>query len=104
MERETDMAYWTDSGTHQALLKNLYKLIPAEGSVSDPALERFRVISNAYYDLFNNLGCNRSSDIRKHLGSVMKLAKQRKWDAVYQIVEPKIDAAILDAAKEQGLI
>ena len=48
------------------------ELIPANGSVENadknPNLEIFRIAANAYYDIFNNGGCNRQDDIIEIFG------------------------------------
>jgi hypothetical protein len=83
--------YWNNTGRFQSLANDLEKLIPSAGPVENarqnPKLERLRKIVNAYYDLLNNGGGNRSS-----------------WCQVYARTEPVLDNAILDAALEQGLI
>lgn len=101
--------YWNNAGRYQTLADQLQALIPDSGSVAQPrknrALERFRVAVNAYYDLYNNGGCNRRSTIRKYLSPyVMFYARQRRWDCVARLTEPAMDALILEAAREQGLV
>lgn len=57
------ITYWCHKGKHEETIAALYKLVPAEGEVPDadtnPALEKFRIASNCYYDLYNNGLCNR---------------------------------------------
>jgi hypothetical protein len=113
-----EKTYWNRTGTHQDLVEQLNKLIPVSGGVEKPwknkALERFRKASNAYYDIFNNGGINRGRSIGKifqgamyylsyHYG-VRKELGRINWDRIHQIAEPKMDAIILEAAKEQGLV
>ena len=104
----------------------LYELIPAQGSVEFPRsknkkLERFRVVSNVTYDVFNNgLGnranqytrvMNRDTDVpvtgpalRRFIreGSQSSLSK-RTWERVEEIVAPIVRTAIIEAAEEQGI-
>ena len=101
--------YWNNTGRYQGLVKQLETLIPASGSVANPrknrALEKFRVASNCYYDLFNNGGCNRRSTIVKYFGSAtMFYTRRRMWGDVYPQTEPVMDAIILEAAREQGIL
>jgi len=101
-------SYWNDNGKFQNLVEQLQKLIPAAGPVpnakQNPALERFRLYGNAYYDIFNNGGWNYAKDIYRWFPGVMSLAKRDRWDAIYAITEPRMDKVILAAAREQGLI
>lgn len=111
-----EKSYWNRTGTHQDLVEKLNALIPAMGSVEKPwknkALERFRKASNAYYDVFNNGGCNRGRAIGKYFDGVMfYIAHYRRcnfgnvnWNRIYAITEPAMDAIVLEAAKEQGLV
>tara|TARA_R100001143_G_C3320651_1_gene114613 strand:- start:393 stop:752 length:360 start_codon:yes stop_codon:yes gene_type:complete len=100
--------YWDNTGTYKLIKDKLEKLIPVEGSVNDtennPKLERFRLMSNAYYDLFNNGGCNSCRKTAYYFPKTISLAKKYNWDAIYEITEPIMDKAILLAAKEQGII
>jgi len=112
-----EKTYWDRTGTHQDLVEQLNKLIPFEGSVEKPwknkALERFRKASNAYYDIFNNGGCNRGRSIGKFFEGAMHYLSYNyhrnnfgrvNWDRIHMITEPKMDAIILEAAREQGLV
>lgn len=108
--------YWNSKGTHQELVEKLQKLIPAQGGVEKPwknkNLERFRKAQNAYYDIFNNGGMNRSRSIGKFFDGVVFYIRhyqrcnfgQTNWDRIAQCTEPKMDVIILAAAREQGLI
>lgn len=109
--------YWNGKGTHQDLVNKLEELVPTMGKIKgskNRLLERFRKASNAYYDIFNNGGFNRGASIRGFFGFGMSsmceyINGQRgryrhyNWDAIHARVEPKMDAIILDAAREQGL-
>ena len=101
--------YWNNTGRYQGLANQLQALIPDSGSVNQPrknrALEAFRVAVNAYYDIFNNGGGNRRSTVRKYFGPyVMFYTRQRRWDDVHRLTEQPMDAIILAAAREQGLM
>lgn len=113
--------YWNHSGTHQVLAVELYERIPEMGIVTNPskskALERFRKAQNAYYDVFNNGGCNRGWSISRYFGKEVTryLRYMRKngyaahidvdriWERICEYTEPKMDALILEAAQEQKL-
>lgn len=59
MSRSLDRSYWGETGRYQLVYNGLHKLIPASGSVEDnDELELLRVVSNLYYDLYNNGLCN----------------------------------------------
>ena len=49
--------YWNGNGKYQQFVEALNQLVPDEGAVEQPRknkkLERFRIASNAYYDIFN---------------------------------------------------
>jgi hypothetical protein len=104
----TEKNYWGGNGTHQELADRLAKLVPTEGPVlkarRNPALERFRQASNAYYDLYNNGGCNRAGSIARLFGSgLCGLARSRAWNLAFARTEPRMDAYVLAAAAEQGI-
>lgn len=64
--------YWCQKGKHEALDKELRKLVPSYGKVenadSNPALEKYRVASNCYYDLYNNGLGNRAEEFISAFG------------------------------------
>jgi hypothetical protein len=64
--------YWSRKGKYPEQNAALEKLIPDSGAVPNPrknkALERFRVASNCYYDLYNNGLCNRAASFAKTFG------------------------------------
>ena len=103
-----EFSYWNNNGKYQHLAGELHKLVPAAGQVrnpeQNPALERFRLHANAYYDIFNNGGWNYAKSIYRWFPGAMSLAKRDRWDAIYAITEPRMDKVILAAAREQGLI
>ena len=103
-----EISYWNDNGKYQNLAVQLQKLVPAAGKVQNPeqnpALERFRLHANAYYDIFNNGGCNYAKEIYRWFPGAMSLSKADRYDEIYAITEPRMDKVILAAAREQGLI
>jgi|GEM_PF-5527794 len=50
--------YWNSTGKHQELSDSLEKLVPACGRCNTSEMELFRLVSNIYYDLYNNGLCN----------------------------------------------
>ena len=101
--------YWNSNGTYQNLAKQLRSHVPFAGEITgkgNKALEKFRKASNAYYDIFNNGGCNRAAQIRsifKFGMTSMRLGKRFDWNAIHEKVEPIMDQIILAAAAEQGI-
>lgn len=102
--------YWNNNGKYNAVADLLRNRIPDIGSVENPrknpALEKFRKASNAYYDLYNNGMGNRNALFR----SVFKLSPSHYGSIrdgynalLYKLVEERMDVIVLDAAKEQGL-
>ena len=59
---EEPKSFWADTHVLSDIENLLQELIPSIGEVKDkdsnPKLERYRLMCNAYYDLFNNGGCN----------------------------------------------
>ena len=103
--------YWDCRGKYQALSDRLNNLVPIKGAVvgsKNRQLERFRKAGNAYYDIFNNGGMNRSGSIRGFFGFGMSSMRDGfgsyNWNKIYSVVEPKMDEIILAAAVEQGMI
>lgn len=50
--------YWNSNGAFQSLCDILSAQIPAQGPAELNLVEQFRVISNIYYDFYNNGGVN----------------------------------------------
>jgi hypothetical protein len=107
--------YWNRSGTYQNLAEELGKLVPAMGEIKgskNRQLERYRKAQNAYYDIFNNGGCNRGRSIGKFFEGVMFYIDHYRrcnfgnvnWQRIHAITEPKMDEIILAAAAEQKII
>jgi hypothetical protein len=106
-------SYWDGNGKYEAINKRLEKMVPTSGEVPLPevnkALEHFRKASNAYYDIFNNGGCNRAAEIRKIFGVALSKFRTgpRGWldfDAIKLKVDPVMDQIIIAAGIEQGII
>lgn len=103
--------YWNHEGRHQAAVVQLNKLIPVEGSVpsaqgKNKALEKFRIASNCYYDLYNNGLCNRARSFARIFGFAANNYRNtdgKLSDVVYEKAEYAIDKIIEAAAKEQGI-
>ena len=103
-----DATYWGHNGTYEELSKKLEDMVPPSGPVADPEnnrwLERFRLMSNAYYDIYQNGGGNVGRRASYYFKYAVPLAMAGRWADVAEITEPVMDRAVLKAAKEQGLI
>ncbi len=107
---------WTNENL-KTVVDALNELVPFQGSVKNinknRCLERFRTAQNVVHDIFNNGLGNRGKQLK-----VLKLKKDDlalpyyygnngyypgNWDQVKEMVEPKMEKVILDAAKEQGI-
>ena len=99
--------YWNKNGKYQKLADKLEKLIPVSGEVKNPEdnpkLERFRKLVNAYYDLYNNGGGNENRRASYYFPRAIRFAENNDWDRCYEITEPIMDEAILEASEEQGV-
>lgn len=110
--------YW--AGKHKELVEALNARVPREGEVDrkQPALERFRKASNAYYDTYNNGCCNWQNrgkampalckrygmqTIRKSDMVVWGYRGTQYNDAGLARLEQLLDLVIIEAAQEQGL-
>lgn len=113
--------YWESRGRHQHLLDQLNERVPASGSVinphRNPALERFRKAQNCYYDLYNNNLCNRARSFSRifkmRVNEYMvhyvhrngrPVKRSHPSNEMFRITEPRMDAIILAAAHEQGIL
>jgi hypothetical protein len=98
--------YWSHKGKYPAAKTALYKLIPNFGEVTaagiNPALEKFRVASNCYYDLYNNGLCNLADEFLEVFGFVPGSHDELTKETVNQ-AERVMDRLIVKAAKEQGI-
>jgi hypothetical protein len=107
-----EATYWSHKGTFQVFINSLNEMIPVEGKVPFPRknkkLERFRAASNAYYDIFNNGGGNRRSEIRYYFDGLAlsnySVGRTLMWNEIHRKVEPIMDQIVKEAAIEQGLI
>ena len=93
-------SYWCGNGRHECYASKLAKLLPTSGRVKNPRknrhLEHYRVVCNAYYDLYNNGGWNRPSQIYQYAG---KRNVNERY--VYVALEIYLDYVILTAYAEQ---
>jgi len=109
--------FWNGNSHLQPFVSRLESLVPIMGSVNNadrnPALEKFRVASGCYYDLFNNGLGNRA----RQFGRVFKVrvgefvekrgrngfCTEYDIDALGATVEPIMERIVLDAYIEQYL-
>lgn len=102
--------YWNGCGKHQGLRRLLLQMIPPEGAVGAVGveLEKFRVASNCYYDLFNNGLCNKYADFKKIFRAIFvtqnDVGYYRLIHGEEKYLEREMDKIILRAANEQGLL
>ena len=107
---------WTNNNL-ESVVDALNELVPFQGSVKNinknRCLERFRTAQNVVHDIFNNGLGNRGKQL-KVLKLKMwelpldywrggELIQPANWTRIQEIVEPKMEKIILDAAKEQGI-
>ena len=99
--------YFDSTGKYEVLANKLAELIPPEGSIKNPKqnpkLEKYRRMTNAYYDLYNNGGGNPCRKTAYYFPRTITLAKNDDWKKIIEITEPIMDKAILEASIEQGL-
>lgn len=107
----SEFTYWNHKGTFQDLANKLEKMVPVMGECEDKRVERFRKAVNAYYDIFNNGGCNNASTkVSYYFPGVMGIIRsagryrQPDWEAVEEITEPIMDEIVEKVAKKVGLI
>lgn len=117
MSEEKQKTFWAHTHELCPLADKLNELVPNSGSVKNPrknpALERFRKASNAYYDVFNNGGINRGRSITHFFGpNVMDIFRQerrmqrapwRMWERIHADTEPAMARIVQEAAVEQGV-
>ena len=107
---------WTNENL-KTVVDALDELIPAYGSVKNinknRCLERFRTAQNVVHDIFNNGLMNRGKQLKVLKLKIWELPldyyrggeliQPANWTRIQEIVEPKMEKIILDAAKEQGI-
>ena len=107
---------WTNDNL-ETVVDALNELIPAMGSVKNinknRCLERFRTAQNVVHDIFNNGLINRGKQLKVLKLKIWELPldywrggqliQPANWTRIKEIVEPKMEKIILDAAKEQGI-
>jgi hypothetical protein len=107
-------SFWNGNSHYQFMADRLNTLIPLMGSVEDPkrnpALEKFRIASGCYYDLFNNGLGNRARQFGRVFGVRLGDFVERRragfhteYDisALGRVIEPVMERIVLDAVKEQ---
>ena len=106
---------WTNENL-KTVIEALDDMIPAMGSVKNinknRCLERFRTAQNVVHDIFNNGLMNRGKQLKVLKLKIWELPldyyrggeliQPANWTRIKEIVEPKMEKVILDAAKEQG--
>ena len=107
---------WTNENL-KTVIEALDDMIPAMGSVKNinknRCLERFRTAQNVVHDIFNNGLMNRGKQLKVLKLKIWELPldyyrggeliQPANWTRIQEIVEPKMEKIILDAAKEQGI-
>ena len=107
---------WTNENL-KTVVDALNELVPFEGSVTNinknRCLERFRTAQNVVHDIFNNGLINRGKQLKVLKLKIWELPldywkggqliQPANWTRIKEIVEPKMEKVILDAAKEQGI-
>ena len=107
---------WTNENL-KTVVDALDEMIPAMGSVKNinknRCLERFRTAQNVVHDIFNNGLINRGKQLKVLKLKIWELPldywkggqliQPANWTRIKEIVEPKMEKVILDAAKEQGI-
>lgn len=108
--------FWNGNSHLQPFVSRLDSLVPVMGAVDNadrnPALEKFRVASGCYYDLYNNGLCNRAREFSRvfkvRVGDyVIKRGRygyvDYDIDALGDAVEQKMERIVIDAYVEQYL-
>ena len=107
---------WTNDNL-ETVVDALNDMLPAIGSVKNinknRCLERFRTAQNVVHDIFNNGLINRGKQLKVLKLKIWELPldywrggqliQPANWTRIKEIVEPKMEKVILDAAKEQGI-
>lgn len=100
--------YWNNKGTYQAWLPLLQALVPADGKIRGEEnrwLERFRVASNYYYDLYNNGLCNYETAFDLYFdvesGNYRDEDTGRFSARLFELAEIKMDSFVNNAYFEQ---
>jgi|TARA_B110000908_G_C10004798_1_gene335813 hypothetical protein len=100
-------SYWNGTGNYQGIIDKLSEEIPIEGACENKALDHLRQAINAYYDIFNNAGCNSvSRKVSKYFPGVMRHLRGRanyrspNWELIESIVEPIMDQHVLKTANK----
>lgn len=100
--------FWASTHELSPLYQRLWRRVPNHGSVEHPRgrnrqLERLRIASNAYYDIFNNGGENRPGEIARYFGpGIRGLCRAQRWNLIHERIEARMASYVLAAAHEQG--
>lgn len=96
--------YWNHKGKHEEMHTVLLNHVPTSGEVpfknTVPALEKLRIASNCYYDLYNNGLCNRAEEFEQVFEFVPGTHDELDQDTIDR-TETKMDEIILAAYAEQ---
>lgn len=124
------MKYWNKQGKYQKLYDQLYKeLVPTEGKADTEHGETLRVLSNVYYDIYNNGGANLDAQGSKYRDLVLLgdslddlgfnwgdkifiMSSLECYDALNQVGRQKlgiildrmVDFVVKKIAKDRGLL
>ena len=107
---------WTNNNL-ESVVNKLNDMLPGWGSVTNinknRCLERFRTAQNVVHDIFNNGLMNRGKQLKVLKLKIWELplayyrggelVQPANWTRIQEIVEPKMEKVILDAAREQGI-
>ena len=107
---------WTNNNL-ESVVNKLNDMLPGWGSVTNinknRCLERFRTAQNVVHDIFNNGLMNRGKQLKVLKLKIWELPldyyrggeliQPANWTRIQEIIEPKMEKIILDAAKEQGI-
>ena len=107
---------WTNNNL-ESVVNKLNDMLPGWGSVTNinknRCLERFRTAQNVVHDIFNNGLMNRGKQLKVLKLKIWELpldyyrggelVQPANWTRIKEIVEPKMEKVILDAAREQGI-
>lgn len=103
-------SYWNSNGKHQTKLEQVQKLIPDVGRVKGKRtrkLNKLRVASNCYYDLYNNGLYNRKAEFTRVFGfSSINYRDGNDWydQEMLEKVEALMDKFIEEAYEEQKVM
>ena len=109
------ISFWNNNHPLKNVADQLHTLVnekayPETGRISgkaNKALDKYRRACNAYYDIFNNGGCNRGPLIRTIFGIDSAYLKREiryhRWDELMSKCDPILEILIKEAAEEQNI-